>query len=86
MAELLSLRFIFNIALFLAIFFYWIFNFIIIYHLVRFGVGVQPKIFAIIFFLGTIFLFLATIILYFSLDLTPLEEVFVNFKNFSPNI
>jgi hypothetical protein len=40
---------------------YWIFNFTIIYHLARFGVGTLPKKLAAIFMLGSIILFFITI-------------------------
>lgn len=43
---------------------YWIEAFFIIYHLIRFGVGPRPKIFAMIFFIGSAVLFMAFISAY----------------------
>ncbi|HAU07537.1 MAG: hypothetical protein UW46_C0013G0010 [Candidatus Yanofskybacteria bacterium GW2011_GWF1_44_227] len=37
--------------------FYWIQAFFIIYHLVRFGIGVKPKVVALIYFVGAIILY-----------------------------
>jgi hypothetical protein len=35
---------------------YWVQAFFIIYHLIRFGIGPKPKIIALVFFVGSIFL------------------------------
>ncbi len=58
----MTLDFLYNlpigkIVLFFAFAFYWLQAFFIIYHLVRFGVGVKPKMVAIIYFLGAIILY-----------------------------
>ena len=47
---------------------YWGMVFIILYHLTRFGVGVQPKKFAAAFFLGSVALFCTSLIFYLKLD------------------
>lgn len=47
---------------------YWTFAFFILYHLLRFGVGVKPKIVGVIFILGSIVLFGLSIIFSFGLD------------------
>ncbi|MDO8728278.1 MAG: hypothetical protein Q7K26_00135 [bacterium] len=47
---------------------YWGMVFLILYHLMRFGVGVEPKKFAAIFFLGSVVLFCASLIFYLKLD------------------
>lgn len=39
---------------------YWTGAFVILYHLIRFGVGNQPKKIALIFFVGSIILTLVT--------------------------
>lgn len=49
---------------------YWGFVFTILYHLTRFGIGVQPKRFAAVFMLGSIALSATTLILYSNLDVT----------------
>ena len=50
------------------------FNFIVIYHLTRFGIGVQPKKFAAVFLLGAIVLFFISSVLFASLDLNYLKS------------
>ena len=48
---------------------YWIGGFIILYHLIRFGVGTRPKIAAFVFFIGSILLIVVAIALYAKIDL-----------------
>ena len=43
-----------TILFLLAVVAYWIGAFIILYHLIRFGIGNRPKIIALIFFIGSI--------------------------------
>ncbi|OHA96033.1 MAG: hypothetical protein A3C62_02715 [Candidatus Zambryskibacteria bacterium RIFCSPHIGHO2_02_FULL_39_16] len=85
--DLISSRFILIAILFLTVFGYSIFNFMVVYHLTRFGIGVQPKRFAAIFFLGSIFLFLISITLLMKINFSSLENVFPNFQisNFNIN-
>lgn len=50
----------FPLILFLAaMLIYWIGAFVIIYHLIRFGVGSAPKAMAFVFFIGSVILGLA---------------------------
>lgn len=65
---------------------YWIFNFVIIYHLLRFGVGVQPKRFAAIFLLGSIFLFFLSAKLWNRLDLQPIGDRISGAGSFNLNL
>ncbi len=51
---------------------YWGCSFIILYHLTRFGIGVQPKRFAAVFLFGSVVLSGAAIILFMNLDTTLL--------------
>ncbi len=60
---------------------YWIFNFVLIYHLIRFGVGVQPKRFAAIFLLGSIFLFFLSSKLFTKVDISPFMQNISGFGN-----
>ena len=46
------------IALALVILIFWVMAFIIIYHLIRFGVGRAPKIVALVFFIGSLVIML----------------------------
>lgn len=59
---------IINLVVALALFVFWVVSFIILYHLSRFGVGVQPKRFAGIFLVGAIILFSINLILYIGVD------------------
>lgn len=56
----------------LVFFFFWLASFVILYHLTRFGIGVLPKRFSVIFLIGTVTLFSTALILYISLDITQL--------------
>jgi len=47
---------------------YWISSFIIFYHLVRFGVGTQPKIISAVFVLGSLVLFFTSTVLFAGID------------------
>lgn len=49
---------------------FWITAFVILYHLTRFGVGVQPKRVAATFLLGALTLFCISIFLIARLDLS----------------
>ena len=44
------------------------YTFSIIYHLIRFGVGRDPKVLALIFLIGSFGLFIITLVLYFNID------------------
>jgi len=70
--EDISIKLILAVALLLVFFAYWIFNFIIIYHLNRFGIGTQPKRFAVVFLLGSIALFFVCILIFANVDTTNL--------------
>lgn len=67
-----SIEIILNILLGIGLFFYWMTVFVILYHLTRFGIGVQPKRFAAIFLFGSVLLFCISIVSYTQLDLEPL--------------
>jgi hypothetical protein len=66
--EMPPFKIIYSALITLSLFGYWIFNFIIIYHLSRFGIGVQPKKFAVVFFLGAVGLFFLSAIIFASLN------------------
>lgn len=51
---------------------YWGIAFIVLYHLTRFGIGVQPKKFAAIFLFGSVILSVAVIILFMNIDISSL--------------
>ncbi|MDO8471053.1 MAG: hypothetical protein Q7S49_00375 [bacterium] len=66
------LEIIFNILAALIFLIYWGVAFVILYHLTRFGIGVQPKKFAAAFLLGSVVLSGTAIILFMNLDVKPL--------------
>ena len=47
---------------------YWIGAFLILYHLIRFGIGSQPKAVAFVFFAGSIALVLLTMVAYLTIS------------------
>lgn len=53
---------------------YWAYNFVIIYHLARFGVGTLPKKLAAFFMLGSISLFFVSMTLFGALDKNAIKE------------
>lgn len=55
---------------------YWIFNFIILYHLTRFGIGTQPKKLAAIFLLGSVTIFFVSILLFTQVDFGSIKQRF----------
>ena len=55
---------------------YWIGAFIILYHLVRFGVGTGPKLSAIIFFFGSVILLIIATAMYIHFDYNALIASF----------
>jgi hypothetical protein len=67
---------IFFLVLFLAIAVYWIFVFTIFYHLTRFGIGTEPKKFAVLFLVGSVALFFLSFILFST----------INYENIIKNI
>jgi hypothetical protein len=50
------------------------YTFAIVYHFVRFGVGIRPKILAFVFFVGSFVLFALVVNAYFSVDWASLIE------------
>lgn len=51
-----------SVAAILLLIVYWIHTFVILYHLIRFGVGTRPKQVALVFFAGSFILFLFLIL------------------------
>lgn len=66
------LEIISNAVVAVLFFVFWVVAFIILYHLTRFGVGVQPKKFAAVFFFVSLALFCAALLLYANIDLSLL--------------
>lgn len=66
---------IFNILVGLIFLAYWIIVFVILYHLARFGIGVQPKRFAAIFLFGSVVLFSASVLIYINVDINALSNL-----------
>ncbi|OHA87651.1 MAG: hypothetical protein A3A96_03125 [Candidatus Zambryskibacteria bacterium RIFCSPLOWO2_01_FULL_39_39] len=74
--DFVSAKFIFVALLLVSTLAYWLFNFIILYHLTRFGVGTEPKKFAVVFLLGSVCLFFVSAVFFVSIDLTTLKNQF----------
>jgi hypothetical protein len=72
--DFISTGFTFAVLVLLFILVYWIFNFIILYHLTRFGIGTQPKKFAAVFLLGSIILFFISASFFAGLDTDALGQ------------
>ena len=68
----LPLEIIFNVLAAFVLLVYWVIIFIILYHLTRFGIGVQPKRFAAAFLLGSVVLSATAIILFLNIDISLL--------------
>lgn len=69
----LSAKFVLMAAVVFFFFAYWVFNFVILYHLTRFGIGVQPKKFAAIFLLGSVGLFFISVLLFADINMENLR-------------
>ncbi len=63
---------IFNVLIVGVFFVYWIFAFIILYHLTRFGIGTQPKKFAAIFLGGSLIFSGIAVAMFLKIDITKL--------------
>jgi len=84
--DFISAKLIFTFIFLFFILAYWIFNFIILYHLTRFGIGTQPKKFAAIFLLGSVTLFFVSAVLFAGLDLNSLKSQLAKIGNSAFNI
>lgn len=66
---------------------YFIYTFIIVYHLTRFGIGTKPKLAALVFFVGTLVLLMIFFTVYGSLDVQAIGDNFLKiFKNINIKI
>lgn len=74
--SLLSLDLLLIVLILFILLFYWVFNFVTVYHLLRFGVGTQPKKIAAVFMFGVVTLFFFTVVLFAKLDVGDLGNKF----------
>ena len=74
--DFVSAKLIFAFIVLFFLLAYWVFNFIILYHLARFGIGTQPKKLAAIFLLGSVVLFFISISVFSGLDINSLKLKF----------
>ena len=64
---------------------YWVQTFLIVYHLTRFGIGPAPKLFAMIFFVGSGILFMLAVGMYSRVHLGDVGSLFQgSVKDFLP--
>lgn len=69
-----SVKAVFSAIMLIILFGYWVFNFITIYHLMRFGVGTQPKKIAAAFFFGSVILFFVCATFFLNIDREALKN------------
>lgn len=72
MIDSVPLEILFSFVILFAYAIFWGSVFIILYHLTRFGIGVQPKRLAAVFFAGAIILFSLSVFLYTKVDFNSL--------------
>jgi len=72
--DFVSAKFILVAVVLVFFFVYWVFNFVILYHLVRFGIGTQPKRLAMIFLVGSVALFFICTTLFSSIDMSSFKH------------
>lgn len=63
---------------FIFVIFYWIYAFVTLYHLTRFGVGTQPKKFAAIFLIGSMVIFCVSVIIFATININGTSEQIKN--------
>lgn len=71
----ITISLIFKLLIFFTLALYWIFNFVTLYHLTRFGIGTQPKAFAAIFLMGSVALFFVSVMFFSAIDLHSLKSL-----------
>ena len=74
--DILTFKLIANLLAIIFIALYWIFNFIIFYHLTRFGIGTLPKKLAAVFLLGSVGLFSFSVMLFENININNLSRQF----------
>lgn len=70
--SIFPIEMIFNILAGVILLIYWGTAFVILYHFSRFGIGIQPKKFAIIFLFGSVILSAAAVILFMRIEISSL--------------
>ncbi len=71
--DFITPKIIFLLLALVATVIYWGFNFIVIYHLTRFGVGTQPKKMAAFFLMGAIIIFMFSITVFPYIDFGSIQ-------------
>jgi hypothetical protein len=72
---MLTVANIFGFIFTFGIMLYWTMAFLVLYHLIRFGVSGQPKKIAIFFLAGSLVLTIITILLYSQVDLSTIPSL-----------
>lgn len=73
--QMITFQSIANFTLALAIVIYWTAAFLVLYHLIRFGVSGQPKKIAVIFLGGSLLLTMIVVLLFSQVDLTAFKNL-----------
>jgi hypothetical protein len=64
-------------------FLYWGVTFVTLYHLVRFGIGTEPKKFAAVYLIGTIALYCFMLVLFITTDVSWISDNITGFLMYS---
>jgi len=64
-----------NLIFFLIFVTYFWFVFLILYHLIRFGIGKEPKRIAVFFFFGSIFVFIIFAFSFYSINWSEIFQM-----------
>jgi|GEM_PF-892582 len=72
--EFLTPSLIFILLAILVLFVYVVLNFLIFYHLIRFGIGTQPKKIGIVFIAGSMMLFCINALFFLVVDFSLIPE------------
>ena len=62
---------------------YWFVVFFIVYHLLRFGIGVKPKLVAFVFFIGSVVLVFPTLVFFQQVDFQEVVRSLTGSINFN---
>jgi hypothetical protein len=65
---------LFYVSLVIVFLVYWVFSFIVFYHLIRFGIGTLPKKIATVYFMGSVVFFCIVFLLFVSVDLSVVKS------------
>ncbi len=77
--EFVSVKLIVTVIILVFFLVYWMYDFVMLYHLTRFGIGTQPKKLAAVFLLGSIVLVIISAALFANLHTASVKTRLQNF-------